>query len=92
MGHDVAFVDAGLGQLGVAGLDDTSARAVLAVHGGGLSYVSRERILREALGNPLALVELPLALRASQDRGMDVLTFLGMAGAVVAMIISYVKG
>ena len=72
-GHDVALADAGLPELEVRGLDDRSARAVLAAHGGDLSHASRERILREALGNPLALVELPKALRGSPDSGLEML-------------------
>jgi DNA-binding CsgD family transcriptional regulator len=63
-GYDIAFAAAGLPELDVQGLDDTSARAVLAEHGGDLSYASQQRILREAQGNPLALVELPAVLRA----------------------------
>src|SRR5712691_7118962 len=72
-GHDIAFATVGLPELDIHGLDDASARAVLAEHAGDLSYESRERILREALGNPLALVELPAALRAAPDRGLEML-------------------
>jgi hypothetical protein len=72
-GHPVALATAGLPELDVKGLDDASARAVLAEHGPGLSYASRERILHEALGNPLALAELPAALREAPDRGLEVL-------------------
>jgi DNA-binding CsgD family transcriptional regulator len=72
-GHQVAFTMAGLPELQVRGLDDRSARAVLEAHDGELSHASRDRILREARGNPLALVELPLALRAAADRGLQVL-------------------
>jgi DNA-binding CsgD family transcriptional regulator len=63
-GYDTAFAAAGLPELHVQELDDTSARAVLAEYGGDLSYASQQRILREAQGNPLALVELPAVLRA----------------------------
>jgi hypothetical protein len=72
-GHDVALASAGLPELDVRGLDDRSARALLAAHGGDLSHASRERILREALGNPLALVELPKELRGSQGPGLEML-------------------
>jgi DNA-binding CsgD family transcriptional regulator len=72
-GHDVTLADAGLPELDVRGLDDSSARAVLAAHGDDLSHASQELILREALGNPLALVELPKALRGSQDHGLEML-------------------
>jgi DNA-binding CsgD family transcriptional regulator len=72
-GHDVALTAAGVPQLDVGGLDDVSARAVLAQHGGALGRSLRERILRDALGNPLALVELPMALRDAADREPEVL-------------------
>src|SRR6516162_7777879 len=72
-GHDVALASAGLPELDVRGLDDSSARALLAAHGGDLSHASRELILREASGNPLALVELPKALRGTQDPGLEML-------------------
>ena len=49
-GHPVGLASAGLTELDVHGLDDTSARAVLAESCPGLSYAIRERILREALG------------------------------------------
>jgi len=62
-GHDIAFATAGLPELDVQALDDASARAVLAQQGGDLSYAARQRVLREARGNPLALRELPAALR-----------------------------
>jgi DNA-binding CsgD family transcriptional regulator/tetratricopeptide (TPR) repeat protein len=72
-GYDSALAAAGLPELPVRGLDDVSARAVLARYGGDLSHANRERILREALGNPLALVELPTALREAPDRGLEAL-------------------
>src|SRR5438270_6022208 len=49
----------------VGPLDDASARELLARRAEDLSVVERERILREALGNPLALVELPAAWRGA---------------------------
>ena len=72
-GHDIAFAAAGLPELDLRGLDETSARDVLARQAAGLSYADTERILREAAGNPLALVELPLAVRAAADAGMETL-------------------
>ncbi|MEV7007958.1 LuxR family transcriptional regulator [Streptosporangium sp. NPDC051022] len=44
-------------------LDDDSSRVLLGRHAPGLSVTARERILRTALGNPLALTELPQAWR-----------------------------
>lgn len=72
-GHDVSLLHAGLPELDLPRLDDAPARAVLAVHGSDLPYASQERILREALGNPLALVELPTAIRAMTGHGSEVL-------------------
>lgn len=70
-GHDIAFAAAGLPEVVVRRLDDASARAVLARYGGDLSLPIRQRVLLEALGNPLALVELPAALRAARDQPAD---------------------
>jgi DNA-binding CsgD family transcriptional regulator len=70
-GHDAALTAAGLPELDLRGLDETSARDVLARHADGLSYADTERILREAEGNPLALVELPLAVRAAAGFGLE---------------------
>jgi hypothetical protein len=50
------------------GLDDNTAQAVLARGAGDLGTANRERMLREALGNPLALVELPSAWKAAGRR------------------------
>ena len=72
-GHDIAFATAGLPELDLRGLDQKSARDVLAQQAAGLSYADTERILREAAGNPLALVELPLAVRAAADARMETL-------------------
>jgi DNA-binding CsgD family transcriptional regulator/tetratricopeptide (TPR) repeat protein len=64
-GHPGPFAASGLDELDVGGLDDTSAREVLAAHAAGLSPAAQERILGVALGNPLALAELPVACRAA---------------------------
>jgi hypothetical protein len=45
----------------VEGLDEASAGALLDAHAPGLAPVVRGRILIEAMGNPLAVVELPAA-------------------------------
>jgi hypothetical protein len=69
--HDIPFTHAGLPELDVPGLDAAASRDLLAARAGDLTYPDQERILAEALGNPLALVELPAALRVSTDRGPD---------------------
>jgi DNA-binding CsgD family transcriptional regulator len=56
------FDHAGLPELEVHRLDDVAAARLLDSHFPGLPPNARERILVEALGNPLALLELPTAL------------------------------
>jgi len=69
--HAGPFVTAGLPELDVAPIDDTSARALMARSAADVPATERERMLREALGNPLALVELPIAWRASARGALD---------------------
>lgn len=60
----------GLRQLTVEGLDDRDAEALLdSVLPGRLDDHVRSRILAEARGNPLALLELPLGLTAADLAG-----------------------
>jgi len=72
-GIDAPFARAGLAELVVQGLDDAAAREVMMAHASDLSYASRERILATARGNPLALVELPIALRGIPEASLDAL-------------------
>ena len=60
-----AIADSGLDELRLAPLDDAAARALLRQHAPDLPPGAQERVLREAAGNPLALVELPASLRAA---------------------------
>ncbi|MGR6918196.1 ATP-binding protein [[Actinomadura] parvosata] len=53
---------AGLPELQLGRLGDEAAGELLAAHAPGLGQAVRERLLAEAAGNPLALVELPAAL------------------------------
>ncbi|WP_371552044.1 AAA family ATPase [Streptomyces sp. NBC_00554] len=55
--------------LDVPVLDEPSARRLLARHAATLPPAVRERILGEALGNPLALIELPAAWRPTGPPG-----------------------
>ncbi len=67
---DVHDFDApGLPELFLGGLDPASANAIVAGIAGEASPAVRERLLAEANGNPLALLELPGALSAAQRRG-----------------------
>jgi predicted ATPase len=60
---------AGVPVLDVPALDESSARRLLARHAATLPPAVRERILGEALGNPLALVQLPAAWRPTEAPG-----------------------
>ncbi len=61
--------EAGLPELQLEGLDENAAAALLDSQAPGLEPSLRERLLREAAGNPLALVELPAALGPEQLGG-----------------------
>ena len=56
-----ALDEAGLPDLVLAGLEDDASRRLLELHGAGLSDELKRRILAEAAGNPLGLIELPAA-------------------------------
>jgi DNA-binding CsgD family transcriptional regulator/tetratricopeptide (TPR) repeat protein len=56
-----AFDDADLAELPLAGLDQDAANALLDLVAAGLPHDLRTRILEDAAGNPLALIELPAA-------------------------------
>ena len=58
-----AFSDAGLPALRLEPLPAAAAAALLDSRDPGFPNVARERLLAEAAGNPLALVELPIAYR-----------------------------
>jgi DNA-binding CsgD family transcriptional regulator len=61
--HDAAFPAPGLPVLQLGGLDRDSAAGMLAEYGPGLAAEIRCRILAEAQGNPLGLIELCAAYR-----------------------------
>jgi DNA-binding CsgD family transcriptional regulator len=63
------FSAPGLPTLRLRGLDEEAASALLAERDAGLSPRVRERLLAEAAGNPLALIELPVALAADAAAG-----------------------
>ncbi len=65
------FEAAGLPQLVLEGLDALSAATVLAGDGREASPAVRERLLTEAAGNPLALLELPGGLSGDQLAGEE---------------------
>ncbi|GHC87267.1 helix-turn-helix transcriptional regulator [Streptomyces flavofungini] len=67
------FAAPGLPELRVGPLDTSAARTLLTHHLPAAAPVTRDRLLREAHGNPLALAELPRALSRPQLDGAAVL-------------------
>ena len=65
-GYPSALIDAGLPEHRLAGLDDATATELLGAAAPSLAPTARIRVLREAAGNPLALLELP-AVTAHPD-------------------------
>jgi DNA-binding CsgD family transcriptional regulator/tetratricopeptide (TPR) repeat protein len=61
-GYRSPLLEAGLPQLRLRGLSEDNAREMLDHHFPHLTAAVRERVLAAAEGNPLALLELPLAL------------------------------
>jgi predicted ATPase len=66
-GYSSALGEAGLPERTLAGLDDATAAALLDASAPGLAAATRSRVLREAAGNPLAILELPAALDRDDD-------------------------
>ena len=66
-GYPSVLGDAGLPEHRVVGLDDTSAARLLDVSAPQLPIATRIRVLREAAGNPLALLELPSVIGRQED-------------------------
>jgi DNA-binding CsgD family transcriptional regulator len=70
-GYPSPLTDADLPEHRLAGLDDTTAAALLDAAAPGLPHSTRSRVLGEAAGNPLALLELPMAPgQAGEERSL----------------------
>ena len=67
-GFELPFGDADTLRHDVLALGEADATRLLEIQAPGLSKNLRTRFLREAAGNPLALVELPRSLRSEDDR------------------------
>jgi hypothetical protein len=67
-GFDRSLGDASTLRLRLSGLDEADAEHLLDAHAPGLPAELRGRFLKEAAGNPLALVELPRGERAAEAR------------------------
>jgi DNA-binding CsgD family transcriptional regulator len=63
-GYETPFVQTGLPELTLEGLGPDAARTLLDANAPHLAPELREQLLAQSRGNPLALVELPLALRS----------------------------
>jgi DNA-binding CsgD family transcriptional regulator len=72
-GEGRTFEGGGLPELLVTGLADEDARELLADSSDELVSSVRERLLAEAAGNPLALLELPAGLSDEQRAGLEAL-------------------
>ena len=66
-GFPSSLVDAGLPEHRLNTLDPASAAQLLDSSAGQLAPTTRTRILREAAGNPLGLIELPIAVARAQQ-------------------------
>jgi hypothetical protein len=65
-GYATAIGDSGLPELRLAGLDDAASAALIDEAAPELPLAVRTQILREASGNPLALLELPAVARGQE--------------------------
>ncbi|MGX1364924.1 DNA-binding CsgD family transcriptional regulator [Streptomyces canus] len=72
-GQESFFDRQSVPELALTPLDDEAAQRLLRRHHPHLHASVRHRILAEADGNPLALIELPRALTAAQETGADFL-------------------
>jgi DNA-binding CsgD family transcriptional regulator/tetratricopeptide (TPR) repeat protein len=70
-GEARTFEGRGLPELLVSGLEDEDARALLSDSLDEVAWSVRERVLVEAAGNPLALLELPAGLSEEQRAGIE---------------------
>jgi hypothetical protein len=70
-GEERSFQAPGLPSLSLGPLDEPSAAAILDQQAGGAASAVRRRLLTEAQGNPLALMELPIGLADTQLAGAD---------------------
>ncbi|QUQ72386.1 ATP-binding protein [Kutzneria sp. CA-103260] len=74
--HDIALKHCGLAEFELSRLDEDSANLLLASRFPQLAPRVRRRLLAEARGNPLALLELPTTLSAPQAAAQEALPAL----------------
>jgi DNA-binding CsgD family transcriptional regulator/tetratricopeptide (TPR) repeat protein len=70
-GFPGGLADAGLPAHQLTGLNESTSAALLGAAAPGLALATRSRVLREANGNPLALLELPGARGPTADSDSD---------------------
>jgi DNA-binding CsgD family transcriptional regulator len=70
-GDERQFEAVGLAEVALTGVDERSAETLLSDAVAGLTPAVRSRLLTEAAGNPLALVELPRGLSDAQLDGRE---------------------
>jgi DNA-binding CsgD family transcriptional regulator len=70
-GESGQFDGSGLPELAITGIDELSARRILASVAEEAAGAVCERLVREAAGNPLALLELPTGLSEAQLAGRE---------------------
>jgi DNA-binding CsgD family transcriptional regulator/tetratricopeptide (TPR) repeat protein len=68
-GRENVFETAGLEEMRLAPLDEASAAELLDAHTPDLAPTVRQRLLDDAAGNPLALIELPIGLEPGAGAG-----------------------
>ncbi|MFD6530993.1 ATP-binding protein [Streptomyces sp. NPDC060184] len=90
-GSESFFEPSGLTQRRLEPLDEAASAELLALTHPDVSPAVRRRIVAEARGNPLALVELPLALSAEQRATLTAMpAVLPLSGRLQAMFTSRV--
>ena len=70
-GEEGFFDQAGIPTYTLSPLSDSSSQALLDSHYPALAARARRRLLAEAQGNPLALLELPIALTSTTHRSLN---------------------
>jgi DNA-binding CsgD family transcriptional regulator len=75
-GEESFFERAGLREIEVGPLDETAASELMSARFPALALAVRQRLLAEAQGNPLAVLELPVALSRPQRAALQALPAL----------------
>ncbi|MFI6407596.1 ATP-binding protein [Streptomyces sp. NPDC050548] len=90
-GEGTFFERGGVPHHHVQPLDTTAAAALIQARSPSLAPRVRDRLLAEAQGNPLALLELPVALSGAQRSGADVPDLLPLSRRLQAVFASRVE-